>query len=230
MQWIGYLSPGDPVPAGDAELSHLDARMLSIDPTAAVGEILSVLISEEAMTQLRINGANLFAVENGGPAAGIPAGTLHSMSMLTTFLLEPAIQALTFTLPSLLVRMFDPTLYQRENKVPESDIFVKLLNGYAANQQTYLQGFAADLNRLVGQAGLAQSNANVRDALHRRRARLLLLDRSQRGDWCVFSKSGGALHFHYDGAWGVEARSRAPAGRRRRRHARARKISGSAHI
>ena len=139
------------------------------------GEILTSLVGNSsfersALDRLKIKGGPQLNLANAGIGSISPV-SVHSISMLIAVAVEPRLGTLPQQLPSLHRMFTEDALYGRDTSTRESNFFERLLQrefggtavGASGRGTGHLARFADDLTSLLGDTGVAQTQA--RDAL-----------------------------------------------------------------
>jgi len=171
-------------------------RETNVTAVVTEGEFLTdgIGLTPALLNQLRIYSGSLQVVYHGaaGTLGGAieEGGRLHSIQLLATLLAEPALQDLSIQLPTLVETLLTRSL-------GPSPILVRLLNNHISSATSDTLGkFAADLQRLTGNAGVAQMTTGIRDALLVAATEYYYFKPPADADH-LFSIAGGGLHFQY---------------------------------
>ncbi|MBS0419786.1 MAG: DUF2974 domain-containing protein [Proteobacteria bacterium] len=174
-------------------------REYQITSIATKGEFLTAGADDFTafiLNKVRIAGTSTEVLDNGG-FGRLSGGDLHSMNMLAAFEEEPGLRAISLQLPELLPSMFDSSLYSHVIADPLADIFVRLrTNQYSSPTANTLGKFTADLQKLVGSSGQAQTNSSMRSALEVAAMEYYYFNNPATAT-ALFSSNSGALSFNF---------------------------------
>jgi len=157
------------------------------------------------MSALRIYGGELQPLQHGiGGALGggvEESLDLHSVDLLAALATEPSLGTLLAELPTLTDTLLNASL-------GDTDTLVRLLNRHYSSATSATFGkFAADLGQLVGTAGAAQTDTNIRDALITAATEYCYF-KNPADATDFFLEENGGLHFKYSDIGAARYQSR----------------------
>lgn len=167
------------------------------------GELLTSLIGNteierSALASLKILGSPLEILSNGG-IGSIPSSEMHSMALLIAIAKEPRLGTLAEKLPGLYETFIDKSLYGADTKTSTANFLEQLVraeygSGAPASGSGALKKFTDDLTKLVGDAGIAQTQLQ-------RELTIVAMEyyyfKEVADATSIFNMTDGGLHFKY---------------------------------